>query len=277
MADKIMGHPGDSSRDDHVLPHQIGKEIVSDAAKKAKFGAWQLIIRSFLCTPFLAVAVALTAHLTAQGVPAGVAGLIFPVGYIMLWSLGFEMATGSFSVMPIGVFAGAIRMAALLRNWLLTYAGNLAGGIFFAGLLWFSLTKGGGQEADGLLAVIGKIAEKKISYSHYGIAGWFSAIGMGILCNWLVSLAPIIAKASHNVAGKVLLIWLPLATFFSIGFEHAVVNMFVFPLAMIVNPDITFSDWWLWNQIPVTIGNIIGAVVFNSLLWYKSHASKSGL
>jgi formate transporter len=49
--------------------------------------------------------------------------------------------------------------------------------------------------------------------------------------------------------------------------------MFVFPLAMIVNPDITFFDWWVWNQIPVTIGNIVGAVVFNSVLWYKSHST----
>lgn len=277
MACKTKEHPGDSSRDDHVSPYQIGRDVASDAAKKAEFNAPQLLVRSFLCTPFLGFAVALTAHLTAQGVPAGVAGLVFPVGYIMLWSLGLEMATGSFSVMSIGVCAGAVRMTALLRNWILTYAGNLAGGIFFAALLWFSLTKGGGQEADGLLAVIGKIAEKKTSYSHYGIAGWFSAIGMGVLCNWLVSLAPIIAKASRNVAGKALLIWLPLATFFSIGFEHAIVNMFVFPLAMIVNPDITFFDWWVWNQIPVTIGNIAGAVIFNSVLWYKSHSAGSGL
>lgn len=253
----------------------MGDNIAKDAAKKTEIGTASLVIRAFLCTPFLGVAVALTAHLTAQGVPSSVAGLLFPVGYLMLWTLGFEMATGSFSVMTIGVYAGVVKASALLRNWVLTYAGNLAGGIFFAALLWFSLTKGGGQEADGLLAVIGKIAEKKTSYSHYGIMGWFSAVGMGVLCNWLVSLAPILAKAARSVAGKVVLMWLPLATFFSIGFEHAIVNMFVFPLGIILGADVSIHDWWLWNQIPVTLGNIIGAVVFNSTLWYMSHSKSS--
>jgi len=96
-------------------------------------------------------------------------------------------------------------------------------------------------------------------------------MGMGILCNWLVSLAPILSKGTHNTAGKIMLMWLPLATFFSIGFEHAVVNMFVFPLALLCGSDVNFQDWWIWNQIPVTIGNITGAVIFNGILWYKSH------
>jgi len=74
------------------------------------------------------------------------------------------------------------------------------------------------------------------------------------------------------MTAKIILIWLPLATFFSIGFEHAIVNMFVFPLALMSGADFSISDWWLWNQIPVTLGNILGAVIFNSTLWYKSHA-----
>lgn len=265
-------HHSPTYHDEFTAPAQVGSHVATDAAKKAEFRQGQLLLRAFLCTPFLGFAVALTAHLTSQGVPAGVAGLVFPVGYVMLWILGLEMATGSFSVMPIGFYARTVRLGALARNWILTYAGNLAGGVFFAALLWFSLTKGGAQEPTGLVSVISGIAEKKLSYHHYGAAGWCAAIGMGILCNWMVSLAPILAKAARTMTAKIILIWLPLATFFSIGFEHAIVNMFVFPLALMSGADFSISDWWLWNQIPVTLGNILGAVIFNSTLWYKSHA-----
>ncbi len=258
---------------DSVLPVQMGHDLVADAVKKSKFNVTQILTRGFLCTPFLAYATALCALLVAQGWPTAAAGLLFPVGYIMLAILGLEMATGSFSVMPMALFAGRIGLWSVIRNWSWTFVANLAGGIFFAWLLWFSLTKGGAAEPPGVLTTLAALAEKKASYSGYGMSGWVAAIGMGILCNWLVSLGPVFAKASRSVPGKVMLIWLPIATFFALGFEHAVVNMFVFPVGILSGADVTVSQWWLWNQIPVTIGNILGAVIFNSMLWYRTHSA----
>lgn len=256
---------------DSVSPAQIGREIAEDAVKKDKISIYHLLIRGFLCTPFLAYATALSALLVTQGWPTAAAGLIFPVGYIMLATLGLEMATGSFSVMPIGMYAGRIKPWRVFRNWTWTLLGNLAGGIFFAWLLWFSLTKGGTTAPSGVLITLAHLAEKKAAYVDFGYLGWLAAVGMGILCNWLVSLAPIMAKASRSVSGKVMLIWLPLATFFALGFEHTVVNMFVFPVGILSGANVSIHDWWIWNQIPVTIGNIIGALVFNATLWYCTH------
>ncbi|HLR60321.1 MAG TPA: formate/nitrite transporter family protein, partial [Pseudogracilibacillus sp.] len=51
-------------------------------------------------------------------------------------------------------------------------------------------------------------------------------------------------------------------------FEHAVVNMFVIPAGILLGADITFSDWWLWNQIPVTIGNFVSGFFFTGVLLY---------
>jgi len=181
MADNILtsshaasssGIGADVAMGDCVLPVQMGRDAAADAYKKSDFGTGPLFLRSFLCTPFLGFAVALTAHLTSQGMSNSTAGLFFPVGYIMLWALGCEMATGSFSIMAIGVCARTVGLLALVRNWIVTYMGNLAGGVFFAFMLWFSLTKGGNLEANGLLSVIGHIAEKKIAYRHFGVSGW---------------------------------------------------------------------------------------------------------
>lgn len=256
---------------DTVTPDVMVNDVSKDAKKKSTFNLTQLLIRSFLCTPFLAYAVALVALLISQGVPTAAAGLLFPVGYIMLSVLGLEMATGSFSVMPIGAQRGVVSWSAVARNWCWTFFGNLLGGVFFAWLLWFSLTKGGAVAPDGLLSVLAHLAEKKASYEHYGPSGWLAAVGMGVLCNWLVSLGPIFSRATHSMVGKIVLIWLPIATFFALGFEHAVVNLFVFPVGMLAGANVSIEQWWWWNQIPVTLGNILGAVLFNALLWAKTH------
>ncbi|MNN46546.1 putative formate transporter 1 [compost metagenome] len=68
--------------------------------------------------------------------------------------------------------------------------------------------------------------------------------------------------------------WLPILIFFAQGFEHAVVNMFVIPLGMLLGANVSFADWWLWNQIPVLIGNFLGGVVFTGLMLYLAQKGK---
>ena len=263
--------PAISDNLDQILPPQMLKDIVADAVKKDKFTVTRIVLSGFLCTPFLAYAVALSVSLVLAGWSLAAAGLIFPVGFVMMVFLGLEMATGSFSVMPMGVFSGLVKWAGLIRNWVWTLVGNLFGGIFFALLLWFALTKGAAIEPSGLLVKLARIAEAKASYQNFGLNGWLAAVGMGILCNWLVSLGPMFAKASKSVPGKIMLMWLPISTFFALGFEHAIVNMFVFPVGILSGADVTIGQWWWWNQIPVTFGNILGAMIFNSSLWYYIH------
>jgi formate transporter len=41
-----------------------------------------------------------------------------------------------------------------------------------------------------------------------------------------------------------------------------VVNMFVIPTAMFYGAHITLSDWWIGNELPVTIGNFVGGFLF---------------
>jgi len=259
---------------DFVPPAEMRLDVIADAVKKDGFSTAGILVRGFLCTAFLGNAATLSALLVTQGWPSAAAGLAFPVGYVMLAFLGLEMATGSFSVMPIGVYAGRVRAAGAARNWFWTYTGNFIGGLFFSALLWFALTKGGLVAAEGVLTTLSHIAEKKVSYEHYGASGWFAAVAMGVLCNWLVSLAPIIAKGSRSVVGKIVLMWLPVATFFALGFEHSIVNLFVFPISMLSGAQISIGEWWLWNQIPVTLGNILGAFIFNSTLWNFSQKPK---
>lgn len=87
---------------------------------------------------------------------------------------------------------------------------------FLGWLLWFSLTNGGAADPNPMLGVIARTAEYKAEYSHYGVIGWCSAIGKGVLCNWLVSLGSVMSKSTRSTAGRVLLMRIPIGTFFAL-------------------------------------------------------------
>ena len=63
-------------------------------------------------------------------------------------------------------------------------------------------------------------------------------------------------------------------TFFAQGFEHSVVNMFVIPAGMAFGADVSFSQWWVWNQIPVTLGNIAGGLLFTGMALYLTYGKR---
>lgn len=93
-----------------------------------------------------------------------------------------------------------------------------------------------------------------------------------VLCNWMVSLGVVLSFTSRSTAGKIAAMWLPILTFFAQGFEHSVVNMFLIPAGMLTGARVSVAEWWLWNQVPVTLGNLLGGVVFTGLALYATHA-----
>ena len=34
---------------------------------------------------------------------------------------------------------------------------------------------------------------------------------------------------------------------------------------------VSLADWWLWNQIPVTLGNLLGGAVFTGLALFVTY------
>lgn len=47
--------------------------------------------------------------------------------------------------------------------------------------------------------------------------------------------------------------------------------MFLMPVGMMLGADVSLSTWWLWNQIPVTLGNLVGGMLFTGLAIYAAH------
>jgi len=153
------------------------------------------------------------------------------------------------------------------------FLGNLIGSMAYSALLAIALTNMGTMQLSGVAARIVQVAEAKtVGYAALGTAGLVTAFVKGILCNWLVCLGVVMGMTTNSTVGKIVAIWLPIFTFFAQGFEHAVVNMFIIPTGMLLGAKVTLADWWLWNQIPVTLGNLVGGFVFTGLALYVTHS-----
>ena len=163
----------------------------------------------------------------------------------------------------------------MIKILLLVFGGNLLGALLYAFLFWISLTNMGSSNSNALVPAIIKIAEAKTTgYAQYGVAGMITVFTKGILCNWMVTLGVVLFLTSSSASGKIIAAWLPIFIFFAQGFEHAVVNMFVIPAGMMLGAKVSFGDWWIYNQLPVTLGNIAGGVIFTALALYLTYKEK---
>ncbi|GAC1373147.1 MAG: formate/nitrite transporter family protein [Actinomycetota bacterium] len=254
---------------DAVAPRRVVEDAVQAAVAKDALSVSDLLLRGFLSGMFLGIATSLAFAVKAQPLPPIAAAVIVPVGFVMLVLLGLELVTGSFAIMPMGVAARRVTLAGLGRNWVWVYLGNLAGCLLFAAAFYAVLTSFGHIDGGPVAAQIKAAGiAKTIAYQKLGATGWLLALIKGILANWMVTVAVLLALASRSTIGKITAMWIPILVFFALGFEHSVVNMFVVPMAMMLKAPISTGGWWWWNQIPVTIGNIIGGAVLTGLALY---------
>jgi len=251
----------------YVKPDVIMDQMIQAGTNKGKLGAKDLLIRGILSGALLGFATTLALTGAAQTGVGLVGALIFPVGFVMIVLLGLELVTGNFALVPLGVLEKKITMSNLWFNWSWVFLGNLIGSLLYAVLFAKTLA----PTAPLIKTLISVSEAKTLGYAKLGYDGLWPAFVKAILCNWMVTMGVVMALTSQSTMGKIAAMWLPILTFFAQGFEHSVVNMFVIPAGMIVGANVSFGDWWLWNQIPVTMGNIFGGFVFTGFALYLTH------
>jgi len=260
---------------DYVNPKELVQEIIVVAKRKSELSIGAILIRSILAGAFLGFATSLAFFVNAQGLPAIVGSLLFPVGFVMLVLLGFELATGNFALLPAGLAAGQVSLGKLLRNWSWVYLGNLIGCVFYALLFYLSVTNCGAAASGPLGDLLKQAAQKKtLGYMALGSSGRSTALIKGILCNWMVTTGTVLALVSRSVIGKIVAMWLPILTFFAQGFEHSIVNMFVIPAGMMFGAPVSLRQWLVWNQLPVTLGNIVSGAFFTGYALYTTFGAQ---
>jgi len=261
---------------DYVKPAEVAAAMVDTARRKLAVSPSDLVIRGALAGAILGAATSLAVTGALQtGVPL-VGALIFPVGLCIIVLLGLDLVTGSFGLLPLPLLHREFSGQTLLTSWAYTFIGNLIGSMAYGGLLAIVLTNFGATAPTGVGAQIIAIAQAKTTgYAALGAAGMVTVFVKAMLCNWMVCLAIVMAMTSASTIGKIAAAWMPMLIFFGQGFEHSVVNMFVIPTGMLMGAKVSMAQWWLWNQIPVTLGNVVGGFLFTGLALYITHKPQS--
>jgi formate/nitrite transporter len=259
----------------YLAPSEFVQKMVDAGESKILMSTRDTLIRAYMAGAILALAAAFAVTITVQTDQPLAGAVLFPVGFCILYLLGFDLLTGVFTLAPLAVLdkrPGAT-WSGVMRNWTLVFFGNFAGAltvaVFMAIIFTFAFT----TPPNPVGVKIGGIGEARtLGYAAHGAAGMLTLFIRGVLCNWMVSTGVVGAMVSSSVSGKVIAMWMPIMVFFYMGFEHSIVNMYLFPSGLMLGGKFSIADYFIWNEIPTVIGNLVGGITFVGLTLYSTHA-----
>jgi len=262
-------------------PGEVAAAMVGVAEKKTTLPSPALQLLALLAGAFIAFGAILftivthdLAPILGDGLTRMIGGLTFSLGLVMVVVGGAELFTGN-SLIITGYLDKKVSLGKLLENWVWVYIFNFIGSLLLVFLFYSSGIWKANGGAIGLRAV--NIANAKVSLS------WSEAFYRGILCNWLVCMAVWLGAAGKDTISKIGGIVFPISAFVAMGFEHSIANMYFIPIGITLQskeavlslltsaPGITWAAFITKNLIPVTIGNIIGGVLFVGVFYWYSY------
>jgi formate/nitrite transporter len=268
---------------DALLPPDMARACEAAGAAKAGRDAISLIVLGVLAGAFIALgAMFSTIALTgAAELPWGVArllaGLVFSLGLILVVVGGAELFTGD-SLMVVACASRRIALVALLRAWALVYAGNIAGALGTAALVFLAGQYGfaGGAVGETALAIAAAKAALPTVQLFF----------LAVLCNVLVCLAVWMSFGARSTTDKVVVIVPPIAAFVAAGFEHSIANVYLLPYGLAIKawagtefwsaigvtaaayPDLTLGGV-VHNIVVATVGNLVGgSLMVGAVYWF---------
>lgn len=258
----------------YLVPSEFVTKMVDAGESKIFMSTRDTLIRSYMAGAILALAAVFAISVAVQTGSPLIGAILFPVGFCMLYLMGFDLLTGVFVLTPLALIdkRPGVTIGGVLRNWGLVFTGNFFGALSVAVMMSIIFTYGFSVEPNAVGQKISTIGEARtLGYAEYGAAGMLTLFIRGMLCNWMVSMGVVGAMISTTVSGKVIAMWMPIMLFFAMAFEHSVVNMFLFPSAMIMGGDFSVMDYLIWNEIPTVLGNLVGGLAFTGLTLYSTH------
>jgi formate/nitrite transporter len=288
---------------DALLPPAMAAKAEDLGVKKASLPILNMFALAILAGAFIGIgaifattvgagsmAVKDTAGATtfSTGLPFGVTrllmGLVFTVGLILVVVGGSELFTGN-NLISMAFASGKVSLVGLLRNWIVVYVGNFVGSIATAYVVFLGKQYTLGSGAIGLTAL--NIGEAKTSFT------FIQAVALGVMCNALVCMAVWMCYSARSTTDKILAIIPPISCFVAAGFEHSIANMYFIPVALFIKNSgdtqffemigktadsfshLTWSNFFVGNLLPVTIGNIIGGAVMVGLVYWFIYLRKT--
>ena len=269
-------------------PVQVIETNIKGGETKVNLPIIKMIILGIMAGAFIALGGATSStaahNISNVGLSRFVSGIIFPVGLMLITFIGGELFTGN-CLTSMGAMDHRFSWGKVVRDLCIIWLSNLVGAVIIAALTYFS---GNLDYSSGLLGAYSiKVALGKCTITPV------KGITSGILCNILVCAAILMGTAAKDIGGKVWAIFFPIMAFVVGGFEHCVANMFYIPVGIMASMNETYVQkaqeaygitaeqlsklsigGFISNQIPVTIGNILGGMIFVGLPCYFVHCKK---
>lgn len=262
----------------YVQPADLVDRLTAAGAAKVTYPAGTTVLRATMAGAILTLGAAFALTVSTQTGEPLLGALLFPIGFILLYLMGFDLLTGVFTLVPLAWIARrpGVSLGPMLRTWGLVFVGNFLGAFTVAVLMAIYFTYGFSTEPSAVGLAISEIGHgRTVGYADHGAAGMLTLFVRAVLCNWMVSTGVIGAFMTDNILGKIACMWMPIMLFFYMGFEHSIVNMFLFPSGLLLGADFTILDYLLWNEIPTVLGNLVGGLVFVGLPLYFAHRHRS--
>src|SRR6185369_6909965 len=258
----------------YLAPTEFVTKMIDAGESKIFMSNRDTLIRAYMAGAILALAAAFAITINVQTGQPLAGAILFPVGFCLLYLLGFDLLTGVFTLCPLALIdkRPGVTLGGVLRNWSLVFVGNFAGALTVALMMSIIFTFGFTEAPNIVGQKIGTIGESRtVGYAAHGAAGMLTLFIRGVLCNWMVSTGVVGAMVCTNVTGKVLAMWMPIMLFFYMGFEHSIVNMYLFPSGLMLGGNFSIYDYMVWNEIPTVLGNLVGGIAFVGLTLYSTH------
>ncbi|MFP5362812.1 MAG: formate/nitrite transporter family protein [Thermoleophilia bacterium] len=258
----------------YLMPAEYTTRAIDAGASKVVMSTRDTLIRAAMAGAILALAAAFAVTITVKTGEPLAGAVLFPVGFVLLYLLGFDLLTGVFMLAPLALLdkRPGVTRRGVLRNWSLVFVGNFAGAFLVALMMAITFTFAFTEVPDEVGKQLGTIGEARtVGYADHGAAGMLTLFIRAMLCNWMVCTGVIAAMMSTTLQGKAIAMWMPIMLFFYMGFEHSIVNMFLFPSGLLLGGDFTVGDYLLWNEIPTVVGNLVGGLAFVGLTLYATH------
>ena len=271
---------------DAYAPAEMATRVETVGVAKASLDAATTFALALLAGAFIALGANLTTILfTEHGLGYGVSrvagGVVFSLGLMLVIVGGAELFTGN-SLMIMAWASGKVSTGQVIRNWIIVYAGNFTGALATAAGIYLSQQWTFDAYQVGATAV--KIAVAKVSY------GFLAAFVLGVFGNALVCLAVWLCFSARTTTDKILAIMPPITAFVAAGFEHSIANMYFIPIALFVGRDahvlarvgqpveqfahLTWVGFFLYNLLPVTLGNMVGGVIMVAAMYWFIYLRK---
>lgn len=178
---------------------------------------------------------------------------------------GSNLVTGDYMTAGISLMSGQAKWREVLWQWSITHSGHWIAGFAVS---WMIVIGAGqaGPAGSALMEMLAGIGNTKVN-----VLEWDQLFFRGIFANWMIGMGVWGAYRTQDMVAKIFLIGIPVSLFFAIGFEHSIVNHFALSAGIWAGGDYTWGEAWLKNLVPVTLGNIIGSMILQGMVyWYVS-------